>query len=458
MDDDIQKEFVDIRTDIDERFSKVEKEVGEIKKEFSMEQVNERMSELEDLQMLLQAEMIELSNIVTGQTTPMFSKDIERRLSTVEEILSKMINNIPSAPADTTPISKIEERFKSYDEILSKLRDSVPTEDLRSRILQDVDEKLKEIKSIYDEKFEALQMAVENGHNGSAQPSYDIEDIKKKLSELEKKLESESIGADMDELNDLKERVAEIDELKKSIDSMLGRISADERSLNELSSKVTSVTNYDSFVDETKRNIDELKKILNGISGNDLVEVKKQIDEMNKKIENASSYGSSVNEIKGELEKLKKSLNDVSEVNESIESIKKSIELLSKNVSDIEKYKGKFMVLDKLSKMVSDIEKSKVSESRVRGLVEKYVMENLDKFAKVVDSKFPELMSKKDLEAINARLKMLFSEIESIRRKVDVETVDAQDHKEENYHEILKKKEMEVTTKKVHGPGPIVIE
>ena len=172
--------------------------------------------------MLLQAEMIELSNIVTGQTTPIFSKDIEKRLSTVEELVSKILDNMPTPTNASSKegtnenniqyVSKIEERFKSYDEILKKIRDFMNKSENVKIPLKEIEEINKKIQSVEDEIQHMKEFKTGKGID-----NYQILSLKDEIDSLKKKISNEP------NINNLNERISsienKIDEFKTRSDN-----------------------------------------------------------------------------------------------------------------------------------------------------------------------------------------------------------------------------------------------
>ncbi len=484
--DDILQKIQDVRFDLDKKISDVAKQVDTLKKEFNMDQINERMNELEDLQMLLQAEMIELSNIVTGQTTPIFSKDIEKRLSVVEDLLSQIMERTSNGDY---PISKIEERFAKYDEILQKLRNTIPSEDLKSELLNEIEEKIKSLEigslkeklSLLSEELNSLKSKM--SANGESQiPSGEIEKIESlenKINELEKKMENVSTAGNVQYINDIENLKSEIENIKKdrSVEEMKAEIENIRMELGEsvknpsfnsdietLKASVEKISNdlkkieskYDeshveelkSDVENEKKNVEQMKLSIDELRNELEKELKSDVENEKKNVEQMRL---SIDELRNELEKVKNDIN--ARLNGSTDKNYKELEKAVKNIEE------KVVIIEKLSERVLKIENkmnSFADEEKVKEISEKYILENLEKFAKVVDDKFPDLLTKKDMAVINAKLKMLFSEIEAIRRNINAPQ---KEYGGTDYREILKKKEKnERSSSPKLNPGPIVIE
>ncbi len=455
--DDILQKIQDVRFDLDKKISDVAKQVDTLKKEFNMDQINERMNELEDLQMLLQAEMIELSNIVTGQTTPIFSKDIEKRLSVVEDLLSQIMERTSNGDY---PISKIEERFAKYDEILQKLRNTIPSEDLKSELLNEIEEKIKSLEigslkeklSLLSEELNSLKSKM--SANGESQiPSGEIEKIESlenKINELEKKMENVSTAGNVQYINDIENLKSEIENIKKdrSVEEMKAEIENIRRELGESVKNPSFNSDIETLKASVEKISNDLKKIESKYDESHVEELKSDVENEKKNVEQMKL---SIDELRNELEKVKNDIN--ARLNGNTDKNYKELEKSVKNIEE------KVVIIEKLSERVLKIENkmnSFADEEKVKEISEKYILENLEKFAKVVDDKFPDLLTKKDMAVINAKLKMLFSEIEAIRRNINAPQ---KEYGGTDYREILKKKEKnERSSSPKLNPGPIVIE
>ncbi len=455
--DDILQKIQDVRFDLDKKISDVAKQVDTLKKEFNMDQINERMNELEDLQMLLQAEMIELSNIVTGQTTPIFSKDIEKRLSVVEDLLSQIMERTSNGDY---PISKIEERFAKYDEILQKLRNTIPSEDLKSELLNEIEEKIKSLEigslkeklSLLSEELNSLKSKM--SANGESQiPSGEIEKIESlenKINELEKKMENVSTAGNVQYINDIENLKSEIENIKKdrSVEEMKAEIENIRRELGESVKNPSFNSDIETLKASVEKISNDLKKIESKYDESHVEELKSDVENEKKNVEQMRL---SIDELRNELEKVKNDIN--ARLNGNTDKNYKELEKSVKNIEE------KVVIIEKLSERVLKIENkmnSFADEEKVKEISEKYILENLEKFAKVVDDKFPDLLTKKDMAVINAKLKMLFSEIEAIRRNINAPQ---KEYGGTDYREILKKKEKnERSSSPKLNPGPIVIE
>ena len=455
--DDILQKIQDVRFDLDKKISDVAKQVDTLKKEFNMDQINERMNELEDLQMLLQAEMIELSNIVTGQTTPIFSKDIEKRLSVVEDLLSQIMERTSNGDY---PISKIEERFAKYDEILQKLRNTIPSEDLKSELLNEIEEKIKSLEigslkeklSLLSEELNSLKSKM--SANGESQiPSGEIEKIESlenKINELEKKMENVSTAGTAQYINDIENLKSEIENIKedRSVEEMKAEIENIRMELGESVKNPSFNSDIETLKASVEKISNDLKKIESKYDESHVEELKSDVENEKKNVEQMKL---SIDELRNELEKVKNDIN--ARLNGNTDKNYKELEKAVKNIEE------KVVIIEKLSERVLKIENkmnSFADEEKVKEISEKYILENLEKFAKVVDDKFPDLLTKKDMAVINAKLKMLFSEIEAIRRNINAPQ---KEYGGTDYREILKKKEKnERSSSPKSNPGPIVIE
>ena len=388
-----EREISRVLEEIDSRLSRLEESVSHV----AIEEFRERIKELEDLQMLLQAEMLQLRQKLFGEVEQLPIYDIDKRLSELEKIIKEGV-----------PVQV--------------------SEDLEKRV-----ERIEKIK--------------------------DVKEVAKKLEEFEKrisKLRSEKI--DIPELKKLREVFSRIEVIENKIGKMEEKFEKEIKEIEDLvasSGKILTepaMKKYIERLERVKKEIEDKVEEVNYLKEK-LDESIKEREDVVKKIEgleNAIAQGDAiVAKLRAQAEQARAGVEKLETLRESIESVIKD------RIGELEILKED--IYNKLNKtnerILAEIEKSEALRDEMSAksaIIEKRLsrMESMGKsfekwkgeFASEIEKRF---LLRTEIEEIINRMK---TEMGNVKSDVyaTVNTINEQVRKE---MENLRKKEREFVTK-----------
>ena len=316
-----------------------------------IEELNERILEIEDLQMLLEAEMVKLKEFLLERgekldiTQEKTMKDLQKKVASLEERLEKIGAGVPGEGI----MQKIEERIKH-------LRGSGIDED-----------RIKALES----KIEALKHAIIEEPSGVE--SGIIEGLRKDIDAIKQSYN---------------EKTKDIDEQIKSLSS----------DIENLKSTCRSVNSFGSYIEELKKDIDNLKdelqtefkkeillqanhveKIEKNMEQN-LAEIRSKIDKIEELVENSGKMLTQ----KGMDMFLEKIRSARAEMKKDQEELNRSREMINQLILALGKIKDKAETADAvLQKVEAAITKMNTIEEKVRNDIQR-----LDSLDRNIEEKF----------------------------------------------------------------------
>jgi len=388
-----EREISRVLEEIDSRLSRLEESVSHV----AIEEFRERIKELEDLQMLLQAEMLQLRQKLFGEVEQLPIYDIDKRLSELEKIIKEGVPVQVSEDLEKR-VERIE-KIKDVKEVAKKL------EEFEKRISKLRPEKidipeLKKLREVFSR----------------------IEVIENKIGKMEEKFEKE-----IKEIEDLVASSGKIltePAMKKYIERL-------ERVKKEIEDKVEEVNYLKEKLDESIKEREDVVKKIEGL-------------------ENAIAQGDAiVAKLRAQAEQARAGVEKLETLRESIESVIKD------RIGELEILKED--IYNKLNKtnerILAEIEKSEALRDEMSAksaIIEKRLsrMENIgksfekwkDEFASEIEKRF---LHRTEMEEIINRMK---TEMGNVKSDVyaTVNTINEQVRKE---MENLRKKEREFVTK-----------
>ena len=388
-----EREISRVLEEIDSRLSRLEESVSHV----AIEEFRERIKELEDLQMLLQAEMLQLRQKLFGEVEQLPIYDIDKRLSELEKIIKEGVPVQVSEDLEKR-VERIE-KIKDVKEVAKKL------EEFEKRISKLRPEKidipeLKKLREVFSR----------------------IEVIENKIGKMEEKFEKE-----IKEIEDLVASSGKIltePAMKKYIERL-------ERVKKEIEDKVEEVNYLKEKLDESIKEREDVVKKIEGL-------------------ENAIAQGDAiVAKLRAQAEQARAGVEKLETLRESIESVIKD------RIGELEILKED--IYNKLNKtnerILAEIEKSEALRDEMSAksaIIEKRLsrMESIGKsfekwkgeFASEIEKRF---LLRTEIEEIINRMK---TEMGNVKSDVyaTVNTINEQVRKE---MENLRKKEREFVTK-----------
>ena len=388
-----EREISRVLEEIESRLSRLEESVSHV----AIEEFRERIKELEDLQMLLQAEMLQLRQKLFGEVEQLPIYDIDKRLSELEKIIKEGVPVQVSEDLEKR-VERIE-KIKDVKEVAKKL------EEFEKRISKLRPEKidipeLKKLREVFSR----------------------IEVIENKIGKMEEKFEKE-----IKEIEDLVASSGKIltePAMKKYIERL-------ERVKKEIEDKVEEVNYLKEKLDESIKEREDVVKKIEGL-------------------ENAIAQGDAiVAKLRAQAEQARAGVEKLETLRESIESVIKD------RIGELEILKED--IYNKLNKtnerILAEIEKSEALRDEMSAksaIIEKRLsrMESIGKsfekwkseFASEIERRF---LPRTEMEEIINRMK---TEMGNVKSDVyaTVNTINEQVRKE---MENLRKKEREFVTK-----------
>ena len=388
-----EREISRVLEEIESRLSRLEESVSHV----AIEEFRERIKELEDLQMLLQAEMLQLRQKLFGEVEQLPIYDIDKRLSELEKIIKEGVPVQVSEDLEKR-VERIE-KIKDVKEVAKKL------EEFEKRISKLRPEKidipeLKKLREVFSR----------------------IEVIENKIGKMEEKFEKE-----IKEIEDLVASSGKIltePAMKKYIERL-------ERVKKEIEDKVEEVNYLKEKLDESIKEREDVVKKIEGL-------------------ENAIAQGDAiVAKLRAQAEQARAGVEKLETLRESIESVIKD------RIGELEILKED--IYNKLNKtnerILAEIEKSEALRDEMSAksaIIEKRLsrMESIGKsfekwkseFASEIERRF---LHRTEMEEIINRMK---TEMGNVKSDVyaTVNTINEQVRKE---MENLRKKEREFVTK-----------
>lgn len=271
--DDIERLENRLRTN----FFEVEKRLSNLEGNLtttSIDEIKERLQEIEDLQMLLQAEFLQLKQQPGMETAALGGGDIEKRVEKIEEIVSKGVPVAVQKDIETR-LERIEKSSNSYeirkmlDGMEARLRSmpsvsggSVDISPVLKRL--DIVEKISRDPSFYD----SLARRVESLERTPSQKS-DSSPLMKRLETLERTVEERTDNAGLLKRIDFNESMIKdtrayyskkISELEDSIERS-GKILTEEGMkgfLNRIYETKNEISRKVEQFDDAKERLDKL--------------------------------------------------------------------------------------------------------------------------------------------------------------------------------------------------------
>ena len=440
--------------EIEKRLTGLEEKIKHIETTGAPEEMDERLKELEDLILLVQAENLQIKQkLFGGVEVP--ETDIEKRVKKIEDFLrpENLVGIIKDVVREEgmkiKDLSEIRERLDSIEDKIKRYEKSL--EGFRApemeKIKQDLEEriaKLEEMKSVVDqiksdreimenkfkevlEEFERIQKKFSEGgfyHKIIKDLQESVDELKERLMSVERlsrELGSEKIA---DKLKEFKNDVNKLrDEIVK-INSALTQIKIDEEGLKDKITKIPALE--DEFYD-LKKHID--KKVEHSIEKyiGSLNQLRSEIDakvrEFNVLEEtlkrSLSEYDQDYTALKKRLDKGLLKIEGLEKIFEELGSVDLRIKALESSVHKFDDIERKIKKLNeelrlKTKYLEDEIQKAGLNSERVESLERAYtdVKNQLDGLESVVNDE------RRSVESIEKNVSGLMKDQEGMKRYV----------------------------------------
>jgi len=393
------EEIINTLNDIERRLANIEASTSPS----AIEELKERLTELEDLQMLLQAELMQVKYRVFGEPIEFPYGDLEKRLIQIEELIKK---GVPVAVSEDI-LKRIEkiEKISNIEEV-KKLLEKVKFEETGKALerIEKLEDSLKEMKNEIEKKILRIEDVVERSgkvltEKGAKAFLDKINEAKieidRKIEELE--LAKKRVERAIAENQDVIRKVEEVDINIERINNALLNLKTQEEKINSDIEKIETLKERINQMLENK--VKEIEIIKEGFQEN-VKEVESRVDSIIK------------NRI-GDLEFIKQSLeNKMSlfskEIKTETEKSQSLRNYLSTKIEDFEKFiKDMNSQLDEKIKRLEDVENL---YKRVENIEGKTGIA-LEK-ARYIDN------IKEELRMTNVEIEKLLGEVATIKKEV----------------------------------------
>lgn len=386
------------------------------------EEPSERVQEIEDLQMLLQAEMLQLKQQILGEGVDMPSGDISKRLDKLEEVVSKGIqvsvsNDISRRVENLERMKDTGEVRKIINEMNEKINVLKPSLD-EKRIIAEIENKIKSMKPAQDNKqrdeienlyrrVEEFEKSMKESIDSFNKKTYDMENmiensgkvlteqgmktflnrIGETKAEIYRKIDDfESARDRMDRLfRERQNLIEKVDEIQIGIskaDAMLSRIRTESAKAENAVEKISSIEERIENMMEEKMGKTELLR-------SELFERSEKNGEiLRAEIEKSSSLRE---EISSMAERLGGGLEKIEEINKNFDNaVENSLRPKIAKITEEVVEKGSTNFDDsRIASLEMEIEKIKSSSNveRVYDETSKYVNDYMKRFSAHIDEK-----------------------------------------------------------------------
>ena len=186
---------------IESRLSRLEENISTV----ALEEFRERMKELEDLQMLLQAEMLQLRHKVLGEVSAVFPKGLKERVDEIERIIKE---GVPVKVSED-----LEKRVKRLEEIA----DVKKVEELLKKIREEVERAGKAKVVLKREELDKLREKLRGFEDKLNELADEINILRKAVEESGKILTEPALKSYIERMNKLRSEIASETEHVKEI-------------------------------------------------------------------------------------------------------------------------------------------------------------------------------------------------------------------------------------------------
>lgn len=367
-------------------FFEIEKRLAELEStstHSAMEEIKERIQELEDLQMLTQAQILQLKQQITGEIGEFSSGDIAKRLERIEDIVSK---GVPVAVSHDIE-KRIEnlERVKDYSSIKKMLdgfqeRISSISEAQKGdfgpvlKRLEEVDRKLLEVLP----KTEILSRKVETLEKLSGK-DLDMQPLLNRIEDVEK------LAREKQNLGQIEKRIGEIEKDVKD-----SRKNYDEK-IEALSTKLETIKSMGSqSYEPILRKIELIERVMKDSQ----IAYNKRFSEIECLIESSGKLMTEPG-MKVFMDRILEARNDITKKIEDFEVAKERLDRLIRERQDM---------LMKIENTEINISKADALLAKIR--TESAKLENMAEKISSMEEKINQIISSKigDLEAIRSEL------------------------------------------------------
>jgi len=328
-----KKEISRVLEEIDSRLSRLEESVSHV----AIEEFRERIKELEDLQMLLQAEMLQLRQKLFGEVEQLPLYDIDKRLSELEKIIKEGVPVQVSEDLEKRveriekikDVKEVAKKLEEFEKRISKLRpEKIDIPELKK--LRDVFSRIEVIENKIgkmEEKFEKEIKEIENLITSSGKILTEPA-MKKYIERLERV--KKAIEDKVDEVNYLKEK------LDKSIKEREDVVKKIEGLENTIAQGDAIVAKLRAQAEQARAGVEKLEALRESIES----VIKDRIGELEILKEDIYSKLNKTNErILAEIEKSEALRDELSAKSAIIEKRLSRMENMGKS---FEKWKGEF--------------------------------------------------------------------------------------------------------------------
>ena len=375
-------------------FFEIEKRLTDLEataSQTALEEFKERLQELEDLQMLMQAENMQLRQKILGEAIEIPTVDIEKRIGKIEEVISKGISvEIPE---------EFEKRLMALEKGIVK---GYEPKDLItvSKRFDDIEKRLKENQDYFNKKLSDLETVVEGSGKMLTEKGMKIflDKIQAAKFDIEKKInEIESIKERLEKtLKEREDLIKKIDESEVNVtraDALFTKIRTQEEMIKFDIEKIESLKErIDSLI---KDRVGEMNLIKEDVSSN-IRSINKKMDaniEKNEALREdtnriVKSFENKINDIRNELNEKTKNVNT-----KEIVDVNKKINILDEKTTNIVSLVKEFN--EKLAELKTYGE---ITDKNLVGLTEK-VNDNKKEFEKLTQTSVD---LSKSIERINS--------------------------------------------------------
>ena len=393
-----------------ENFLQIEKRLTSLEssdEDVETDDVEERIKEIEDLQMLLELENISIKEQLEdkGVKDPVMKSSSNSKINELKKRVDELEKKSPGFLKSKNNFKPIKRKLSSLEERINKLSLNKPDK------------------------------------------------LKKRVDSLEKMVKDS--GPKDTDLSPIRER---INDLEERISSMNGsNVSLDEKELNELKEKIDGMESKDfseaeRIARENEKRISKLKESINqnGSEGGDFSKLRDDISNLKKRFNETEGGRVDVNtdEIENKIEKNREMINQVFDKIKKVKDnknldLKSKVDKLEKRVSSMPRKitskddTGPEKIREEMNKKIQglrrEIEKvsnkppsSKLSQEKLERLVEKKINSDLLEFSKTLDKKLESHVDKMDINKIHSRLNNIQRQMDSVPTGEEINNLEQQ--------------------------------
>jgi len=415
--------------DLEKRFVELEMSVSKLKDQLKglegikMDELLERVEELEDLILVESAAANELRNLIESNDTTEIKGEVENLRKTLEE----KVGNLEKS------FSEISEKLVKFNEEISKLKEEIQTKEETKELesfKMEIDEKISNLENSFSEisnevkkkleELENLKTKIEDEINKRLPESFltdfvklenEVGLLKVNFSSLSKEVERIFSDVQLLKPDVIKEVLSKVVEIRGEMENKYQEIISFSSSLAGSKEKIKEIPVIQSKIDELVNQISQLKASL------ELINTQLSLFSSKKELEDLKSM---VNSLEKELSEFKNTApqkNDVDKISNIVTELEKRIEdinlSLSKNISETK------MLAQAVTSLSSSLAEIKNKEQTISNYVRIEDFSNLVIDFKRISQELEKIKKDELTFLTKDEMKGMKEEIENLKKSIE---------------------------------------